>query len=486
MTTDTVPETLSPERRPEGRQRADWVMASIVLAWVGWFGYLAIHRFHGVGFGAFDLGIFDQGLWLISRFEEPFVTLRGLHLFADHASYIMFLLAPLYWLKATPLILVALCAIVPGVAGWLTYRIGRLEGLRPWLALLVGVGFLLHPAVAWTPWDAFHPETLAIALFPASYLAARRGKFGWALLLAALILLVKEDSGLLVAPYALFWWFRWKQARPHAYVLAGLSVAVQALSLLVVLPAFSPTGELIYTGRYSWDLLELATWPRAGYLAAMLIPALFALRAPKVLILALPISLANLASSHGYQHEVVWHYTAYAIAVLAVATPLGAARVVERIDVERSGPGWFADRATMWVSIAVLLAAGTLAVAGPDLTTRNGWWAGLSAAEHAQFEQALAAIPDDAVVSATYNITTHVAHRTEIYMAPNPWRSRYWGAQGLPPLPDPNSVEFLVVDTRKDIDDMDRTVASLIREGWVVEVDGTFTVLRNPNPSRPD
>ena len=461
-------------------RRANIAMASIVAVWVGWFGYLALHRFHGIGFGSFDLGIFDQGLWLLSTFQEPFVTLRGLHLFADHASYIMFLLVPTYWVYATPIILVALCSIVPGVAGWFVYRIGRVEGLGPWAAVVAGAIFLAHPAVAWTPWDAFHPETFAIALFPASYLAARKGRFGWALVLAALILLVKEDSGLLVAPYALFWWFRWKEARTHAYVLAALAVGVQALSLLVILPMFSPTGELIYTGRYSWDLIELATWPRAVYLIAMLVPAFLVFWAPKVLLLAVPITLANLASHHGYQHEVMWHYTAYALGVFAVAIPLGASRFVRSI--ERRYESRWVDTQVGVMLAALLVAVGGLAFAGPDLTTRYGWWSGLIPEERAQFETMLAAVPDDAVVSATYNITTHLAHRTYIYMAPNPWRNRYWGAHGVPPLPDPATVEYLAVDTRKEIDDMDVTVARLLEEGWTVEVDGVFLLLKNPNP----
>ncbi len=458
------------------------VMASICAVWVLWFGYLTITKFRYTGFGAFDLGIFDQGVWLLSEFKEPFITLRGLHLFADHASYILILLAPLYWIKATPIILIAICVLAPAVAAWLSYVIARTEGVGSRAAVLVGLAVLAHPAMAWTPWDAFHPETVAIVLFPASYLLARRGRFGWALLLAALILLVKEDSGLLVAPYALFWWFRWKEARKHAYVLAALAVVVQALSLLVVLPGFSPTGELIYTGRYSLDILDLVTWPRAVYLIAMLLPAILTLWAPKVLVLAVPITIANMASGHGYQHEIMWHYTAYALGVFAVAVPVGASRFIAMMERRYESRYRFGEDGVLAMVPPLILALGGLFIAGPDLSTRWGVWGGLSPSETVELETALAAIPDEAVVSATFNLTTHLAHRVEIYMAPNPWRNRYWGAQDLPPLPDPNRVEYLAVDTRKKIDDMDVTVAELLDAGWVVEVPGTFLLLRNPNP----
>src|SRR4029450_4605686 len=43
-----------------------------------------------------------QGVWLLSRFRDPFVTIRGLSLFGDHTSYILVLVAPLYWVWADP------------------------------------------------------------------------------------------------------------------------------------------------------------------------------------------------------------------------------------------------------------------------------------------------------------------------------------------------------------------------------------------------
>jgi len=36
----------------------------------------------------FDLAIFGQGVWLLSRGDVPFVTIRGLNLFGAHATWI--------------------------------------------------------------------------------------------------------------------------------------------------------------------------------------------------------------------------------------------------------------------------------------------------------------------------------------------------------------------------------------------------------------
>ena len=50
----------------------------------------------------FDMGVFDQEIWLFSRFKEPFITLRGLNGWANHVNPNVYLLVPFYWLGAGP------------------------------------------------------------------------------------------------------------------------------------------------------------------------------------------------------------------------------------------------------------------------------------------------------------------------------------------------------------------------------------------------
>jgi uncharacterized membrane protein len=57
------------------------------------------HDIHmGTGTSGFDYGIFDQGIWLLSRFHDPFVTINGRNLFGDHTSFILVFLVPFYWI----------------------------------------------------------------------------------------------------------------------------------------------------------------------------------------------------------------------------------------------------------------------------------------------------------------------------------------------------------------------------------------------------
>src|SRR5660398_324121 len=62
------------------------------------YGLKSLNNYWGFNMPSFDFAIYDQGLWLLSRFEEPFVTILGLHLFGDHTSFILLPFVPLYWL----------------------------------------------------------------------------------------------------------------------------------------------------------------------------------------------------------------------------------------------------------------------------------------------------------------------------------------------------------------------------------------------------
>ncbi|RZV46730.1 MAG: DUF2079 domain-containing protein, partial [Acidimicrobiia bacterium] len=164
---------------------------ALMVVWIGTAVFAAVHaalivgRFHRFGVYTFDFGIFDQGLWLLSRFDDPFVTLRGLNLFADHSSYIMVLLTPLYWIWADPRVLLVVTVVALAASGPLLFAIGRRIGLRPTLAAAISVAFLVHPAMRWATWDNFHPELLVPPLMLGALLLILNERPWWAFGLVA-------------------------------------------------------------------------------------------------------------------------------------------------------------------------------------------------------------------------------------------------------------------------------------------------------------
>ncbi len=442
------PVTVDPQLR---RWRAVvWVAAGVFLVV---FGLLILQRHRTYGTFNFDVGIFDQGLWLLSRGETPFVTLRGLHLFADHSSYLMLPVVPLYWLLPDVRAMLVLTVAVLALGAPLVWAAARGEGLSPPVSAALAVGYLFHPATQWNTWDSFHPETLAIPLLIGALVLGQRNRFVAMVALLVLVLAAKEDAALVVVPFAIYVWWRWR--RPGvALAVAGLGIAAFLVNTLVLLPMFSPTGELIYTGRYAQFgeglggalagmlanpgkvLSELSTIDRLGYLAGMLLPLATCLFAPELLLVGLPITLANMLSIHVYQHELKWHYTSYLLAVVAMAAVVGARRILtRRPDIP---PGALA------VAVVCLALAGSVA-AGPWPGAEGTQWQGW-ATDPAPVDAVLDTIPDDAVVVADWALGSHLSQRSTVYEFPVPFGPSLsaWAVPGAP-LPPEEDVEYVAV-----------------------------------------
>ncbi len=301
-------------------------------------------------------------------------------------------------------------------------------------------------------------------------------------LFCALLLLVKEDAVFVVIPLALYAGLKWKRFQTMAAGLIVLAAGVAVLNFRVILPGYSPTGELIYSGRYSLQVQPLVTASRFGYLVSMLLPSVIATRAPLALAIAGPITVANLASTHAYQHEIKWHYTAYLLGVLAVAVPVGMAKLADKWGPD-VGLGLISASGRRSIPILgplLALAVAGLVVVGPSLTFQGDWGAA-SAQEQEEVHSAFDLIPPNAVVAASDTFAPNLAHREQIYMLPNPWIRDYWGTpEGLPALPDPTTVEWMAVDL--DVGGATtRVVEDLVAIGWSEVVSGErILLLRSP------
>jgi uncharacterized membrane protein len=74
----------------------------MMLYYVWHFGRITSDVSRGYADSSFDIGLYDQGVWLMSRFHAPYVTQMGRNLFGDHTQFILVTLVPLYWIRPTP------------------------------------------------------------------------------------------------------------------------------------------------------------------------------------------------------------------------------------------------------------------------------------------------------------------------------------------------------------------------------------------------
>jgi uncharacterized membrane protein len=441
----------------------------------------------------FDLGIYDQATWLLSRGRAPSVTIRGLDLFGQHAAYIMVLVAPLYRLWADPRLLLLLQVLFLALPAVVLYRVGGRHLGHPAAGLAVAVAYLAYPGVQWAISWQFHPEAIAAGLLALAVLAADRGRYRAMAVWLALAALCGEEVGLVVAGFGLLLvaggrrTVGWRTAGAGlgwfllaTYVLEPLHagrvtrlfetdygiVGTGPLALLGALPTMA--GHALQTGMANDGLF---------YLLLVFLPLLgLPLLAPRWLWPVAPTLLLNLAAVQPEHHQLRFHYLATAAPLLAAGTVAGLARV-------RSA------RRPLLAPLLVLLvvvACFTSWRYGPAPWARDPVAIPAGPTDQAR-RQALALVPEGAPVSAQYNLVPHLGHRVEVYEFPNPFRAVNWGLAGDEHPPEALERLRFVVVQRDLLGDQDRQLLDRLQAGsaWRTVMDRQDVVVlerREPVP----
>jgi uncharacterized membrane protein len=446
------------------------------------FGILTWNQQTNFGTFGFDMGIYDQAIWLLSRFEEPFITVRGLNFFGHHVNLTTALLAPFYWLGAGPrfLYLVETIALAAGaIPLWL---LSRHLMQSQWLALSLPLAYLLFPTIGWINWWHFHPDALSIAplLFAWWFSYSRQ----WGLFSVAIVLALgaKEDvsfavivMGLLIAiRYALAIYReqgdingRRTFAQNILFYIGNRGTVAGLLTLLagiawwlicskLIIPAANGGDSAFYAhlfpgfGQTPFEVVEtILRDPMRLYVAAstpehltyyfkIFGPTAFLSLLSPITLIGVPQLAVNAISAHGYTHDFRFYYTA----IVIVGIFLGTAHAL----------AWLGQRNALLrlvLPIVVLATSiGAHVAWSPSPIGKQyhtGIWA-MPQPKHESLRSALLMIPQDAGVTASYYIVPHVTHRRLIYEFPNPFRAANWGIGDEKPG-DPKGVDYLLIDS---------------------------------------
>ena len=462
-----------------------WARGLLVAAtafYVVLFTYWTVRNHEGFGTYAFDFGLYDQGLWLLSRFKRPFVTIMGRHLFGDHTSFILLFLVPIYWVIPSAKVLLVAQSAALGLGALPAFLIAREKLRHEVLAAAIAVAYLLHPHIGWTNLEQFHPDVFEVPLLLFALWFMLRARWGWYAVSVGLLLLVKEDVGPLVIVLGIY------VAVRHDWRVGLATSAAGALAFTAamwwILPALNGVGTLNYWripfggpgGVVRTAVTDPGTFlayafdgPRRWYLWQMFVPlAGLSLLAPSVLVIAATPLAANLLTTFYYQYDIHYHYGTLIVPVLVTATIFAIARA----------------RSMKVRSVLVgAVAAASLVCAylwGPTPFSRDR--VPIAEGDHPTIpyiREAIGLIPKDASVSAVYNYVPHIDHRERIYMFPTPFRATYWGTQRQEGerLPEADTVDYVFVPSY--LDNEPAIVLDSIRAEYeTVYEDGGVTLLR--------
>jgi uncharacterized membrane protein len=417
------------------------LLAGALIAWTWYFTARTLDVHHALGTSTYDSALYDQGMWLLSRFDAPFVTLMGRNLFGDHTSFILVPLVPLYWIAPGAWIMFTAQSAAIAAGAIPVFLAGRKLLGSEWAGLIGAATYLLHPAVSWTNLENFHPDAfLGVTVGFAIYFAIERR---WRLYAVAVVLalLVKEDVALVVMPLGI--WVALRRDRRIGVITALGSLAFALMAMFLVkrsligvptrnlwrIPFGGPTGFLRTVFTDPGAVLDhFRADGRPWYLVQMTAPfAWLFLRMPDVALISGLVLFTNVLSTFAYQYDIQYHYSLIAVPALAIGTLWAIAAIRDRawtiggtsLSVQARG-----------VALAVLVAAsvtGALLWSPSPIGGVPSWRGDPTRPDAVAARELFELIPDDAAVAAHYRITPQLAHRPEIYQFPVPFRVVLYG-----------------------------------------------------------
>lgn len=416
---------------------------------------IQIHEIFGTS--AYDLGVFQQALWLISQFEEPFNTVRGMHSHGDHFRPVDYLFIPLYLLSPSIYWAFLAQSLSIGLGCLVLYRLAQRElPTMRWVPPLFALIYLLNPVVHNPLLWQYHPVVLASGLYLLwlwFYMERRIWPF---YLIFILLLTIREDMCITTAAFAMVA-IAQRRYRYGIPVLIG-SILWWLLVTRVIMPELNGVGyfrfehgtlQVLYQHLFDIDFysLQLLNDSALSYWLWIILPLLgLSLLAPLYLLPALPTLLLNPLVG-GYGTQIEYHYSVNAMPFIFVAALIGTRRLLGRFP-----------RVQLPLMLALLLVAMVAAKEG-SLLSYSGLVGGAKQwAETADLRKDFQAIskliePGSGVAATDYYLP-HLVNRKSIYLFPNPWRSSFWGVNDEGSH-HPNRVDYLVLNPDNAASNMD-------------------------------
>ena len=399
------------------------VTASISIATVVLF-FLSSLRHWLYHSHAWDLGIFDQAIYLISIGKQPIVSLLGFHILGDHAAIIFYPLALLYKIYPDVHWLFAMQSIALTIGGFPLYHLSLKSGLDRYRATTIVIAYLLYPLILNKALFDFHPEVIAIPGFLTAVLAARTNNV--VLFCAAIILVLSCKSVLSLTVISMgLWLVLCEHKRKCGAIAIAIGVAWFIISIQFIIPTFLGNaigGTIGAVARYSYlgssipeivanifinpslILGKLFSLETLEYIFLLLLPIAWGF-SPKYLLPLLstvPMLLINILSILPAQRNLIHQYSIPILPFLFLVIISTVANNQNWLKTRRSSLVWAV------ISFALMGKIGYF------------WSDYLSSLDTQQsITIAVAKIRDDGAVLTTGEIAPHLTHRQNIKLTFN-------------------------------------------------------------------
>ena len=367
---------------------------------------------------AYDLAIFDNGIYLISQGKTPFVSLRGIHILGDHAAFILYAIAGLYKIYPSIYWLFGLQAIALSLGAFPVWQLAIYANLNQNLATAIAASYLLYPLIFNLNLFDFHPEVLALPAFFWALLAAKKNNIFIFSLVLIFILSCRDALSLTITAMGV-WLILGEKKIKLGVISLGVGIAWFILATKVVIPQFS-REQVAAVARYDFlgvSLREiilniflepqivsshLLTLNNLEYLFLLLCPLIWGLL-PKYfssLIGAFPILFLNLLTENKEQKDLLHQYS----------LPILPFLILVAIATLSARESWLRKpkHIILWSLVTFFALAKVGYFTSRYLESIDTWSA---------TREALTQITKEGNVLTSANIAPHVTHRTKVELA---------------------------------------------------------------------
>jgi uncharacterized membrane protein len=329
------------------------LLAFFVLAYVAYFSYLTILRYHTLYANYFDLGIMHQTVFNTYRSLRTgdfsrFLELTNPHGYdqvkrmAIHNDILLAFIAPFYFIYSGPETLLIIQSCVLGIGAFAVYGIAQIilekQKKKKIIGIIFSLSYLLFSPMQRANVFEFHAVTLATGLLLFMFYFFLKKKYLISGLFFIASIFSKEEVALTTAFFGIYIIFitlkneKIKLDERKSDLIYGTFVFVCSvvwffLSMLVIIPIFRREMSFALTyysdfgdspvevffgilknpssiAKYLWHI------DTARYFLFMLGPIGFiSLFAPIQLLIVLPEFAINLLSNNWNMRNVIYHYT---------------------------------------------------------------------------------------------------------------------------------------------------------------------------------
>lgn len=414
-----------------------------------YFSFVTVAMHSKVITSRFDLGNMDQVVWNSShgrlfQFTNPYST-EIVSRYIHHGDIMLVLFAPLYWIYASPTVLLVAQACIVAYGSWFVFRLGKRILGHDWLAAVLALAFLFYPTLQRAVLFDFHSLTLGATFSVGLVLAYVERRWKAFAVFAVLFAICKEELPLMIASLAIFMlWRHWREipVRKIALTTLGLSIAYFGITYFGIMPAARDGASSKYVVQYDVLgtspkemlqnvrenprlLVAMVAGKQARHMyAGQLGPVGFLpLASPLWLAMAWPDYVVNLFNERIEPRLMIYHYQATIAGFVFIASIFGVAAIRRRFGT------WWDRRLRRYVHISlestliiyILLVAGVESYRLSPLPysqtkdMRVFWRAPMAPI----IKSAIAEVPESAKVSATNTVGAQLAHREHLYQFPN-------------------------------------------------------------------